>query len=69
VEAAGCKGLREGGAEVSAKHANFILNSGSASAADIHQLMERVRRRVHAKFGVWLETEVLFIGFPDSYGP
>jgi len=66
VEAAGCKGLREGGAEVSVKHANFILNRGSASAADIHALMERVRRRVREDFGVRLETEVLFIGFPDE---
>lgn len=66
VEAADCKGLREGGAEVSAKHANFILNSGSASAADIHRLMERVRRRVYEESGVRLETEVRFIGFPED---
>lgn len=66
VEAAGCKGMREGGAEVSEKHANFILNRGSASASDIHTLMERVRRRVHEKLGVRLETEVLFIGFPEK---
>lgn len=63
VEAAGCKGLREGGAEVSVKHANFILNTGGASAADIRTLMERVRRRVDERFGIHLETEVLFIGF------
>jgi UDP-N-acetylmuramate dehydrogenase len=63
VEAAGCKGMREGGAEVSVKHANFILNTGGASAADIRTLMERVRQRVDERFGVHLETEVLFIGF------
>jgi len=63
VEAAGCKGMREGGAEVSKKHANFILNKGGASAADIRTLMERVRQRVDERFGVRLETEVLFIGF------
>lgn len=66
VEAAGCKGMREGGAEVSEKHANFILNRNQASAADIHRLMERVRRRVHEEFGVRLETEVLFIGFHEE---
>ncbi len=65
VEAAGCKGMREGGAEVSVKHANFILNRGSATAADIHILMERVRGRVFEQFGVRLDTEVLFIGFPE----
>lgn len=63
VEAAGCKGMREGGAEVSVKHANFILNRDSATAADIHRLKERVRSRVFETFGVRLETEVLFIGF------
>ncbi len=65
VEAAGCKGMREGGAEVPVKHANFILNRNEASAADIHRLMERVRSRVLDQFGVRLETEVLFIGFPE----
>ncbi len=60
------KGMREGGAEVPVKHANFILNRDSASAADIHTLMERVRRRVLDQFGVRLETEVLFIGFPET---
>jgi len=66
VEAAGCKGLREGGAEVSTKHANFILNRGSATATDIHTLMGKVRNRVEERFGVRLETEVRFIGFDEG---
>jgi UDP-N-acetylmuramate dehydrogenase len=66
IEVAGCKGMREGGAEVSVKHANFILNRDSASAADIHTLMERVRSRVFERFNVRLETEVLFLGFAEE---
>lgn len=62
IEAAGLKGLRIGGAVVSTKHANFIINSGSAKAAEIEQLMERVRCRVAERFGIWLESEVRIVG-------
>lgn len=66
VEAAGCKGLRRGGAVVSEKHANFILNEDGATAEDIRWLIEEVRRRVHEHAGVELETEVIMVGFSQT---
>ena len=62
IEAAGLKGARLGGAYVSPKHANFIINDGSASAADIEGLMEQVRATVRDRCGVWLESEVRVVG-------
>ena len=62
IEAAGLKGARCGGAYVSPKHANFIINDGSASAADIEALMEQVRNKVETCFGVLLESEVRVLG-------
>jgi len=62
VEAAGLKGEREGGAQVSTRHANFIINTGGASARDILRLIERVRTTVARLSGVILETEVHYIG-------
>lgn len=62
VEQLGLKGFRIGGAQVSEKHAGFIVNRGDATAADVLALIEHVRRRVHEAFGVWLETEVRIIG-------
>jgi UDP-N-acetylmuramate dehydrogenase len=62
IEAAGLKGLAIGGAQVSEKHANFIINTGSASAADIACLIERVRARVEETSGIRLVTEVKQIG-------
>jgi len=62
IEAAGAKGWREGGAEVSDLHANFIVNREDASAADVATLLARVRRAVVEQFGVELELEVHFIG-------
>lgn len=64
IEAAGLKGTRVGGAEVSPKHANFIINTGGATAADIEALIGRVRATVEASSGVKLETEVQFLGEP-----
>jgi UDP-N-acetylmuramate dehydrogenase len=64
VEQAGLKGLEIGGASVSDKHANFILNSGGATAADIEALIERVRSTVERQFGVRLELEVRVVGDP-----
>ena len=60
--ARGLKGLRVGGAEVSTKHANFIVNTGKATAADIEALIERVRATVERDSGVRLELEVRVIG-------
>ncbi len=58
IEAAGLKGHRLGQAQVSTKHANFIVNLGGARASDIAQLIREVQAAVKEKFGVWLETEV-----------
>jgi UDP-N-acetylmuramate dehydrogenase len=62
IEAAGLKGMRVGGAEVSEKHANFIVNTGEATAADLRAAIERVQHVVAERFGVALETEVVLAG-------
>ena len=62
VEAVGGKGLRVGGAQISRKHANFIVNVGGATARDVLELIERVRHRVYEEHGVSLETEVCVTG-------
>jgi UDP-N-acetylmuramate dehydrogenase len=62
IEATGLKGSRIGGATVSTKHANFIINEGQATAADIEALILQVQRRVHEQQGVMLTTEVRIIG-------
>ncbi|MGA8839361.1 MAG: UDP-N-acetylmuramate dehydrogenase, partial [Candidatus Aquilonibacter sp.] len=62
IEAAGAKGWRVGGAEVSTLHANFINNVGGASAKDVATLLARVRRTVSEKFGVELQLEVHLVG-------
>jgi UDP-N-acetylenolpyruvoylglucosamine reductase len=62
LEAAGCRGLRIGGAGFSAKHANFVENLGDATTADVIALMAEGRRRVKARFGVELEPEVQALG-------
>lgn len=64
IDRAGCRGLSRGGARVSDLHANFLLNTGGASASDIEGLGEEVRRRVHAATGVALEWEIRRIGLP-----
>ncbi|HWU92349.1 MAG TPA: UDP-N-acetylmuramate dehydrogenase [Sphingomicrobium sp.] len=62
VDAAGCRGLTRGDAQVSEKHCNFLLNLGSAKSADIEALGEDVRRRVAAKSGITLEWEIQRVG-------
>jgi UDP-N-acetylenolpyruvoylglucosamine reductase len=62
LEAAGCRGLRQGGARFSAKHANFVENTDGATTADVLALMAEGRRRVHERFGVVLEPEVQILG-------
>lgn len=64
IDAAGCRGLTIGGAQMSEMHANFMLNTGHATAADLEKLGEEVRRRVHAHSGVTLEWEIKRIGVP-----
>jgi UDP-N-acetylmuramate dehydrogenase len=62
IEKCGLKGKRLNGAEISSKHCNFIVNRGGATAADIIALMELTRDRVHAQFGVVLQTEIRILG-------
>jgi UDP-N-acetylenolpyruvoylglucosamine reductase len=62
LEAAGCRGLRQGGARFSEKHANFVENEGGATTADVLELMATGRRRVHEHTGVVLEPEVQILG-------
>ncbi|MGP1283773.1 MAG: UDP-N-acetylmuramate dehydrogenase [Parasphingopyxis sp.] len=62
VDAAGCRGLTIGGAQVSEKHTNFLLNTGDATAADIEALGEEVRRRVFEHSGIELEWEIQRVG-------
>ncbi len=66
IDAAGCRGLRSGGAQVSEKHCNFLINTGEATAADIEGLGEDVRRRVEAATGVTLHWEIRRIGIPGN---
>jgi UDP-N-acetylmuramate dehydrogenase len=62
VDRAGCRGLALGGAQVSEKHANFLLNTGTATSADIEALGETVRDRVEAATGIRLEWEIRRVG-------
>jgi UDP-N-acetylmuramate dehydrogenase len=64
IDAAGCRGLEFGGAQVSQMHCNFLINRGGATAADIEALGENVRRRVKETSGVQLEWEIERIGIP-----
>ncbi|MCL2751958.1 MAG: UDP-N-acetylenolpyruvoylglucosamine reductase, partial [Firmicutes bacterium] len=60
IERCGLKGAREGGAEVSALHANFILNTGGATAENIRVLVEKIQKIVYNEFGILLEPEIEF---------
>jgi UDP-N-acetylmuramate dehydrogenase len=62
IQACGLKGMRVGGAQVSEVHANFIVNTGGATARDVLDLIERVREAVKQRNGIWLETELRFLG-------
>jgi UDP-N-acetylmuramate dehydrogenase len=62
IEACGLKGRRIGGASISVKHSNFIVNDGAASAADIEALIELAQNAVQQQFGVHLEREVRVVG-------
>ncbi|OYV52232.1 MAG: hypothetical protein B7Z77_02430 [Acidocella sp. 20-58-15] len=64
IDAAGCRGLQRGGAQVSQLHCNFLLNNGDATAADLEGLGEDVRRRVAESSGVSLHWEIKRIGIP-----
>jgi UDP-N-acetylmuramate dehydrogenase len=62
IDEAGCRGLTRGGAQVSEKHCNFLINTGNATAADIEELGEQVRARVRAKSDIQLEWEIKRVG-------
>ena len=62
IDEAGCRGLKIGGAQVSEKHTNFLINTGDASAADLEALGEEVRKRVQEKSGVSLDWEIKRVG-------
>lgn len=64
IEGAGMRGARLGGAEMSAQHANFLLNAGGATAADLENLGELVRKKVLESFGISLEWEIMRVGRP-----
>jgi UDP-N-acetylmuramate dehydrogenase len=66
IEQAGLKGKRIGNAQISEKHANFIVNLGGATAADITQLLELARRTVYQNSGIQLELEVRLLGFVQN---
>ena len=65
IDAAGCRGMMLGGAQVSEKHCNFLLNSGSATSSDIEALGEEVRRRVRDKTNILLEWEIQCVGVAE----
>jgi UDP-N-acetylmuramate dehydrogenase len=69
IDKAGCRGLALGGAKVSEQHCNFLINTGTATAADLEALGEEVRRRVFAATGVRLAWEIDRIGVPDRPRP
>jgi UDP-N-acetylmuramate dehydrogenase len=64
IDKAGCRGMKIGGAEVSQKHCNFLINTGKATAGDVEALGETIRKKVLESSGISLEWEVLRIGIP-----
>ncbi|MEL6374055.1 MAG: UDP-N-acetylmuramate dehydrogenase [Pseudomonadota bacterium] len=66
VDASGCRGLKVGGAMVSEKHCNFLINTGDATASDIERLGETVRARVKADSGITLQWEIIRLGEPGA---
>ncbi|HVI50850.1 MAG TPA: UDP-N-acetylmuramate dehydrogenase [Candidatus Sulfotelmatobacter sp.] len=66
IDKAGCRGLKLGGAQVSEKHCNFLINTGNATAADVEDLGEEVRRRVLASSGIELHWEIRRIGVRNN---
>jgi len=66
IQDAGMKGARLGGAQMSEKHANFLTNTGGATAAELEGLGEQVRKRVFDTAGIWLEWEIMRVGEPSG---
>ena len=65
IDQCNLKGLRIGDAEISTKHANFIINHGNANALDIYKLIKIIKQKVKTKFNTNLELEVKLLGFSD----
>jgi len=63
IQDSGLKGFTIGGAQVSEKHAGFVINTGNATAQDIYNVIQAVRQQVFEKFSVWMEPEVKILGF------
>ncbi|MEN3037537.1 MAG: UDP-N-acetylmuramate dehydrogenase [Candidatus Kryptonium sp.] len=66
IDEAGLKGVQIGDAQISEKHANFIINKGNATARDVLELIKLAQRKVYEKFGIKLELEVKLIGFKEE---
>jgi UDP-N-acetylmuramate dehydrogenase len=66
IDAAGMRGARRGGAQMSEKHSNFLINAGGATAADLEELGEEVRKRVFDQTGLTLEWEIMRVGEPAT---
>jgi UDP-N-acetylmuramate dehydrogenase len=62
IDDCGLKGFTIGGAQVSEKHAGFIVNTGAATAADVLAVMAHVQNTIHKQYGVWLKSEIKVIG-------
>ena len=69
IDKAGCRGLKRGGAMVSEKHCNFLINTGGATAADLEGLGEEVKRRVFETSGITLKWEIRRVGVSEDDGP
>jgi len=69
IEQAGLKGLRVGGAGVSRRHANFIVNLGDGTSADVLALIRRIREIVYKRTGIWMECEVRFVSASGAVVP
>jgi UDP-N-acetylmuramate dehydrogenase len=67
IEAAGLKGSTMGGIQVSPRHANYFVNTGGGTAADVRALIAHTRQAIRDRFGVELETEVKLVGMDGRY--
>lgn len=66
IEKAGLKGVAIGGARISEKHANFLINGGGSNSHDMQALIALVKEQVHRKFGLWLHDEVLYVPYSQE---
>lgn len=64
IDDAGMRGARQGGAQMSEKHSNFLINTGGATAEDLESLGELVRKKVYETSGITLEWEIMRVGDP-----